>query len=526
MCNRGTCKREHSNYERSVAQAISKRMERTKNWEYFYGRVSDEDRAKLPYIPTICEFLEFIKKQYGELEAIGDDNVKYTYNELYSRVARKRDFLYNAGLTDGAKVAVMSRNSVEAMEWFLAITSAGYVMIMLPVQLNEQALMGVSMKFSIEALFVAEEFAPLAAGLKCKVYPLDSISDKEAPMGENIVKETVAAIYFTGGTTGAPKGVVTNHGALTRGALNGCFRDKRVFQHRYIAFLPLSHIYGSVAGFLTGLYTGSYIYTNADMKKAVGMIPYIKPTCLVVVPGLAEIILGLAKMKGEAFIGSVEEMLVGAAPVPPRMMKSFEELGIKILAGYGMTEGANLSSANYDVDKKPHSMGMIYPDQEYKIVNGELWVKGDNVMVGYYNDPVATAEVLEDGWLKTGDLVDIDEEGFITIVGRIKNLIILSNGENISPEEIEEVYYKENFVKDCLIKEDTMNDEPVIAIEIFPYAPVVEGKSPEEIQKMAEDVVAKVNAAMPTFKRVTKVIVRNEDFKRTGAMKIDRKAHI
>ena len=147
-------------------------------------------------------------------------------------------------------------------------------------------------------------------------------------------------------------------------------------------------------------------------------------------------------------------------------------------------------------------------------------------MVGYYNDPEATAAVLEDGWLKTGDLVDVDEEGFITIVGRIKNLIILSNGENISPEEIEDVYYKENFVKDCLIKEDTMNGEPVIAIEILPYGPEVEGLSPEEIQKKAEDVVAKVNATMPTFKRVTKVMTRSEDFKRTGAMKIDRKAHI
>lgn len=497
-----------------------------KRWQYFPGRVSDEDRARLEYMPTICDLLEKVKKDYGECEAVGNDEVKYTYNELYSRVARRRDFLYNLGLSDGAKVAVMSRNSIDSMEWFLAITSAGYVMIMLPAQLNEQALAGCTMKFGIEALFISDEFAPLAAGLNTKVNPITAISDNEAPMGKNIVKETIAAIYFTGGTTGAPKGVVTNHGALMRGALNGCWRDHRVFHHRYIAFLPLSHIYGSVAGFLTGLYTGSYIYVNPDMKKSVGMIPFVKPTCLVVVPGLAEIILGLASVKGKEFVGSVEEMLVGAAPVPPRMMKSFQELGIQVLAGYGMTEGANLSSANYDVDKKPHSMGMIYPDQEYKIVDGELWVKGDNVMVGYYNDPEATAAVLEDGWLKTGDLVDVDEEGFITIVGRIKNLIILSNGENISPEEIEEVYYKENFVKDCLIKEDTMNGEPVIAIEILPYGPEVEGLSPEEIQKKAEDVVAKVNATMPTFKRVTKVMVRSEDFKRTGAMKIDRKAHI
>ena len=119
-------------------------------------------------MPTICDLLEKMKKDYGELEAVGNDEVKYTYNELYSRVARRRDFLYNLGLSDGAKVAVMSRNSIDSMEWFLAITSAGYVMIMLPVQLNEQALAGCTMKFGIEALFISDEFAPLAAGLNTR----------------------------------------------------------------------------------------------------------------------------------------------------------------------------------------------------------------------------------------------------------------------------------------------------------------------------------------------------------------------
>ncbi|MBQ7972216.1 MAG: acyl--CoA ligase [Lachnospiraceae bacterium] len=491
---------------------------------YFEGRVDEATRERLAYIPTMCDLLEKMKKDYGEFDAIGDDENKYTYNELYSRVAKRRDFLFNLSLTKGAKVAVMSRNSLDSMELFLAITSAGYTMIMLPVQLDAEKLFGVTKKFGIEALFVADEFKPLTEKLDTKIFSMKDTSDKEAGMGEGIVKETIAAIYFTGGTTGAPKGVVLNHGALMRGMRNGSFRDGRVFQNRYIAFLPFSHIYGSVAGFLTGLFTGSYIYTNADMKKAVGMIPVIKPTTLVVVPGLAEIILGLTQAKGAGFIDGLEVMLVGAAPVPPRMMKAFGDLGVTILAGYGLTEGANLTSANYDVDKYPDSMGKIYPEQEYKLVNKELWIRGDNVMVGYYNDPVATAEVMEDGWLKTGDLVEIDEQGYITIVGRIKNLIILSNGENISPEEIEEVFYKEDFVKDCLVKEDTMNGESVIAIEILPYAPAIDGLSPEEIQKKAEDVVASVNAKMPTFKRITKVSVRDTDFKRTGAMKIARNA--
>ena len=494
------------------------------NENYIYGRVSEEVREKLAYLPTICDLLEMMKREYSDSLAIGDDNVKYTYAELYRRVAKRRNYINSLGVSKGGKVAVMSRNSLDSMELFLAITSAGYTMIMLPAQLDEQKLAGCVAKFSIEALFVSDEFKPLTEGLNTKVVHISSTSEEEAPMGEGIVKETIAAIYFTGGTTGAPKGVVLNHGALMRGANNATYRDNRVFGHRYIAFLPFSHIYGSVAGFLTGLYTGSYIYTNADMKKAVGMIPYVKPTCLVLVPGLAEIILGLVAVKGKEFIDGLEEMLVGAAPVPPRIMKAYQDLGVGVLCGYGLTEGANLSSVNYDSDKYPNSMGKIYPGQEYKFVNKELWIKGDNVMLGYYNDPEATAAVMEDGWLKTGDLVEEDENGYITIVGRIKNLIILGNGENVSPEEIEEIFYKENFVKDCLVKEDMMNGEAVIAIEILPYAPEVEGLSPEEIQKKAEEVVAKVNATMPTFKRVTKVSVRDTDFKRTGAMKIARNA--
>ena len=494
------------------------------NENYIYGRVSEEVREKLAYLPIICDLLEMMKREYSDSLAIGDDNVKYTYAELYSRVAKRRNYINSLGVSKGGKVAVMSRNSLDSMELFLAITSAGYTMIMLPAQLDEQKLAGCVAKFSIEALFVSDEFKPLTEGLNTKVVHISSTSEEEAPMGEGIVKETIAAIYFTGGTTGAPKGVVLNHGALMRGANNATYRDNRVFGHRYIAFLPFSHIYGSVAGFLTGLYTGSYIYTNADMKKAVGMIPYVKPTCLVLVPGLAEIILGLVAVKGKEFIDGLEEMLVGAAPVPPRIMKAYQDLGVGVLCGYGLTEGANLSSVNYDSDKYPNSMGKIYPGQEYKFVNKELWIKGDNVMLGYYNDPEATAAVMEDGWLKTGDLVEEDENGYITIVGRIKNLIILGNGENVSPEEIEEIFYKENFVKDCLVKEDMMNGEAVIAIEILPYAPEVEGLSPEEIQKKAEEVVAKVNATMPTFKRVTKVSVRDTDFKRTGAMKIARNA--
>ena len=489
--------------------------------EYFQRLCTPEDLEKIAYVPTFPEFLEKIKNLWGEKEAVSDGQNTYTYNELVKRVAMRRQFLYDQGFKAGDKIAVMTRTSIDAFEWYLAVPSAGMVLMMLPVQLDETKLVGCTMKFGYSAIIAEEMFMPLCEKAPTKVFDIKSIGASEGAYGE-VEKKTVAAIYFTGGTTGAPKGAVLSQGALMRGAHNGIFRATQVWDNRYIAMLPLSHIFGSVCGFLTGLYSGSYIYACPDMKMAVGLIPVVKPTCLVVVPGLGEIIVSLAKVKGKAFLGNLNTLIVGAAPVPPRLMNDFRAFGITPFPGYGLTEGANLTLANMEADEKPYSMGQMYPDQEYRIENGELWIKGDNVMEGYYNDPEKTAEVMEDGWLKTGDLVTVDEEGYFTIVGRIKNLIILPNGENVSPEEVEEVYYKEDFVKDCLISEGELNGEAIIQLEILPYGPAIEGKSPEEIQAMAEAVVEKVNATVPTYWRVSKVSVRTEDFKRSGAMKILR----
>ena len=156
-------------------------------------------------------------------------------------------------------------------------------------------------------------------------------------------------------------------------------------------------------------------------------------------------------------------------------------------------------------------------------MDGELQVKGDNVFSGYYKDPEKTAEAFtEDGWFRTGDLMRIDEEGFLYITGRIKNLIILSNGENVSPESLEEPFYADPCVRDAMVKEDTLNGNPVIAVEVLPFMPAFEGKPWEEVVAYVNALVDKVNATLPSTHRILKVTVRTEDFKRTGSMKVAR----
>ncbi len=346
------------------------------------------------------------------------------------------------------------------------------------------------------------------------------MADEKAPAAF-VDKEDPAAIFFTGGTTGAPKGAVLPHRALMRGAFNGVYAPgPQLANQRVVCFLPLSHVFGLIASTLSIFYKGGLWYSAEDMKATIGKLPVIRPTCLVLVPGLCEVLLGLAKMYGPQFLGgSLKFIIAGAACVAPSLMEEFDKLGVAIHAGYGMTEGANLTSANAFALSRPTSVGKIYPEQETKIVDGELWFRGDNVFLGYFGDPEQTAATLtEDGWLKTGDLVRFDEDGFMYIVGRIKNLIILSNGENVSPEALEEPFYMYPTVKDVLVKEVDSS----ISIDILPRMEAFGDKPFEEIEAYFQGVVDEVNSKVPSTHRIAVVNVRREDFKRTGSLKVSR----
>ena len=492
---------------------------------YFYDMVAAEDMQQLHYIPTVPEFVDWIGKKYADLPALSDLAHTLTYQEMCERIARRRAFIAGLGLPKGAHIAVLDRNSQDAIELFLAITSAGYVAMMLPTSLPEPAIIGVSMKFDIAALFVRDEFAPLCTKLQgVKVVPASSIAETPAPVAV-VDKDAPAAIFFTGGTTGAPKGAVLSHRALMRGSFNAIFKPGKVIGvHRYIALLPLSHVFGLIAGTMGCFYTGNLMHTCEDMKATIGKLPVIKPTILIIVPGICDILAGFCKMYGPQFLGGQLRMIIsGAANVPPRLVDIFTKLGVEFCFGYGLTEGANLTSANKYALEKPTSIGKVYPEQEYKIVDGELWIKGDTLFSGYYKDPENTkAAFSEDGWLKTGDLVKEDEEGFLYIVGRIKNLIILANGENVSPESLEEPFYADPCVRDAMVKEVEVNGAPVIGIEILPQMPAFDGKPWEEVEQYMQALVSKINAGLPSTHRILHVTVRKEDFKRTGSMKVAR----
>ena len=492
---------------------------------YFENLLPREELERLPYFPTMGEFVNWFTREYAASPAISDQTNTITYQELGHRVARRRAYIEGLGLPKGAHIAILDRNSQDAIELFLAVTSAGYVAMNFPSMLPEMAVVGSCMKFDIAAIFVREEFMPLTAKLQgVKVCPASALADTEAPAA-TIDPDSPAAIFFTGGTTGQPKGAVLSHRALMRGNHNAIYKPGHVIGvHRYIALLPLSHVFGLIAGTMGCFYTGNLIFTCEDMKATIGKLPALKPTLLVIVPGICDILSGLVKMYGPQFLGGELRMIIsGAANVPPRLVDIFTKLGVEFCFGYGLTETANLTSANANAIEKPTSIGKIYPGQETKLVDGELWVRGDNLFSGYYKDPERTAEALtEDGWLRTGDLCHFDEEGFLYINGRIKNLIVLPSGENVSPESLEEPFYADPCVRDAMVKEDEFHGQQVIAVEILPLMPAFDGKPWEEVEAYMNKLVARINETLPSTHRIVKVTVRTEDFKRTGSMKVAR----
>ena len=239
--------------------------------DYFFKMLPADELARLPYIPTVGEFVEWLEKQYADSPAVSDQTNTYTYKELCTRVARRRAFIEGLGLPKGSHIAIFDRNSLDAIELFLAVTSAGYVAMNFPPTLPAPAVAGSCMKFDIKAIFVRDEFAPLCEGLQgVKVLPAASMADKEAPV-TIVDKEQPAAIFFTGGTTGVPKGAVLSHRALMRGCHNAIYKPGKVIGvHRYIALLPFSHVFGLIAGTMGCFYTGNLIFTCEDMKATIG----------------------------------------------------------------------------------------------------------------------------------------------------------------------------------------------------------------------------------------------------------------
>ena len=463
---------------------------------------------------------------YKDNLALIDGENEYTYGELDAEVARFRTVLADNNISAGDTVGILAPNSAGFIKAYIAANTYGALAVLLPAHLDAMTVFGCSLKFGLKAIIYDESLEASVAFAKEKNPALKFITTAQTSErmtdAVSVDPESPSTVMFTGGTTGKSKGARLSHRAVMRGVKNGCYGYEQVFGQRYFLVLPLTHVFGLIRNTLTAFYTGSSLFICKNPKNMFKDIAVYRPTIMIFVPALAEMALNLSKQFGRNMLGEdVKVIICGAAPVAPYLVQEYDKLGIKLLPGYGLTESANLVSGNPEALAKPESVGLIYEGMEYKTVDGELWLKGVNMMDCYYGDE-ENATAYEDGWFKTGDLVRIDDEGFLYITGRLKEVIVLSSGENVSPAELEVKFYALDCVQDCLIYDITENGISKLVLEIVPRMATLKAEGIEDVGAYINAKVQEVNKTLPSFEKINKVIIRDSDFVRTPAMKIAR----
>jgi long-chain acyl-CoA synthetase len=388
-----------------------------------------------------------------------------------------------------------------------------------------------------------------------------------------------ASILYTSGTTGQAKGVMLSHQNIVADIDNMIRMVDFVEGDNFLSVLPIHHAFECTCGFLTPLACGITITYARGLasKQIIEDVKNNKATILLGVPLLYEkmhagIFKAIAKkppftrvvfkasysvarllsnvfsaepgkrifkgLREKAGLASLRLMVSGGAPMPPDIANTFNLLGFRFIQGYGLSESAPVLTLNRVEKYKDASIGVPVPDAQLKIINpdsrgiGEILARGPMIMQGYYNNPAATAEVIKDGWLHTGDSGWVDDEGFYYIAGRVKNVIVTPAGKNVYPEEIESELNKSPYILESLVlgrAPEGMRGEEIEAVvvpdqEYFNNVSTESGHnfSSEEIDKIITSEVQRLSAGLADFKRVKYVQIRLEEFEKTSTRKIKR----
>ncbi len=389
-----------------------------------------------------------------------------------------------------------------------------------------------------------------------------------------ILNRDLAVILFTSGTTGTAKGVMlSNRNLVLDTIISQALLEVRTGDI-FFSILPLHHTYECTATFLECLYTGATMAFCQGLRYMVRDLKELKPTMFLAVPVIYENFFNkivrnvraqgkekqlmtllrvnkVTKRFGfdisrkateqirDVFGGNIRTLITGGAPLDGAIMDFFCDIGFRAVQGYVLTECSPIIALNPDVRKymKNASAGHLLPHTECKIVDqdengvGEICFRGPTVMMGYYKDPEKTAEVLDaDGWFYTGDLGYLDEDNYVFITGRKKNVIITGNGKNVFPEELEFYVMKSPYIEECMVWGDETNEDPlkrgIYATVRVNKEEIAEKFGENYTQKQLEEFIDreidKVNEELPLFKKINHVVLRDREFDKTTAMKIRR----
>lgn len=497
----------------------------------------------------ICHSAAAYSEQAAYRYKVKKEVVDKTYKELGRDSMAVSRMVDSLGMR-GKHIAILGTTTYQWIVSFFGVTNSGSVAVPIDAQLPAEAICELLERADVEMLFYDEIRADVAAmaGEKCPGIrtivsfqaenSLRNENGKEILSWEQLRKENVGefeaqidpdqlcTILFTSGTTGKSKGVMLSHRNLTDNAV--CLDMKIPAGTVTMTLLPINHVYCLTMDIIKGIFIGVTSCINDSIMHVQKNLKLFKPDMVLLVPLVIESIYAKLKAAGgmmpkkmvakAAFGGNLKTICSGGAYLDPDYVDRFAEYGITILQGYGMTECSPVISTNLPWKSKKGSVGKLMPNCEAKVVDEELWVRGSSVMMGYYKMPEETAETLEDGWLKTGDLGYVDEDNFVYITGRRKNLIILANGENVSPEEIENQLSRTDLVREVLVREK----EQVIEAEIFPDFDYAKKKRIKEMRTALQEIIDDYNKDTPVYKRIHSLIVRETEFDKTTAKKIKR----
>ena len=520
-----------------------------------------------------------------------------SYNQFLADINALGTKLINMGLA-GKKIAIISENRYEWCLAYLATTCGTGVAVPLDKLLPANELESLIVRSGVEAIFYSHKFDEIMQDIKqrqttdLRYYISLDLEKREngvlslkelVKKGQDLIEkgnrkfldakinnEEMGIMLFTSGTTAMSKAVMLSHKNIVTNLMDIARVLNLDEKDTLLSFLPLHHTFECTVGFLYPISKGASIAYCEGIRHIADNIKEYQITAMISVPALYENIYKrlmrsiekkgklqevemLMKLTGmlskvgidfrrkifkeihEGLGGHLRLLVNGAAALSPEVEKGFNDLGIKTVQGYGLTETSPVISAGTDYEQEIGSVGKVFPSVKLKIVDkdengvGEIHVKGPTVMLGYYQNEGATKEVLEKGWFNTGDLGYVDRKGFLFLCGRKKSVIVLKNGKNVFPEEIETVINKIGGVKESFVYgKPEENDE----IDLKICAKIVYDKDlmqeiygvskQEDILNVMWGKIKEINKTMPAYKYIKEITLTEEELIKTTTMKIKR----
>ena len=500
-----------------------------------------------------------------------------TFGEVYERATTIGRYLISIGINRGHRVAIFAENSPEWCITYLGIVSLGAVAVPLDVQYGKGEVENLLRDSESRAVFTSKTFLSLlndaSRDLEIRIILLDTPVPDSPPAEFPAVKDDdLASLLYTSGTTGAPKGAMLTHGNLLSNA-DALLRPGVVSPNDHVlAILPLHHAYPFMVCFLMPSLVGGRVTFLNSLKgpdimrtmreEGVTILVGVPQLYLLVWKGIMAridslsgwkrlitravftIVRGIRKCMGfnagrvvfkkvhREFGVKLRFFTSGGAKLDPSVASAMEALGFTILEGYGLTETSPIATFNLPGKKRIGSAGMAIEGVEIRIDNpdasgvGDVVIRGPNVMRGYYKNPTATAEVIREGWFHSGDLGYIDADGFLFLTGRTKEVIVLSSGKNVYPEDVENHYLQSPYIKEVCIAgiTDPLHPGSFIGIKAFVF-PNFEGISADGVVNITEAIrwqMEKLSVTLSPYKRATDFGILKEPLPRTHLGKIKR----